>query len=56
MPHEEFWATEKSSPDRKRNPSIRMDLHLLAGGFLLSALKSSMVLPRQICQNWDASG
>ena len=60
IPHEEFWETEKSSPGRKRNPSRRNeknhDLHLLAGGFLLSSLKSSTLLPRRICQNWDASG
>lgn len=32
------------------------DLHLLAGGFLLSSSKSSTLLPRPICQNWDTSG
>lgn len=48
-------GTEKSSPEKKRNEKTH-SLHLLAQGILLSSLKSSTLLPRQICQNWVASG
>lgn len=53
--HMKILGTAKSSPLRKRNEKTH-NLHLLAEGFPLGSLKSSTLLPRQICQNWDASG